>query len=533
MLKVWKEVERLSALEPGRPALGDLTYRGLRDAVAAVYSSLPELEGKRVGLLAGNTPVWSIFDIALTLKGAVVVPIAGFFSVEQVEHITRDAALEVVVTDEGANTLSFGSFKDVKIIDAGAFLAEARDKYRVLEEINTEISYKDIPSGKVIKVIYTSGTTGAPKGVMVTHGAIEVVTSSLAERSSASSSDRHLSLLPLSTLLEAVGGVYVPLLKGASVIYPSGSIREAVADPERIAGIIKESRPTTTTLVPALLEAFVAIAGAVPGLMPGSFRFMACGGAPTASGLLERAEELGLPVFQGYGLSECVSVVAVNSPEDNRPGSVGRPLPHARVRLSTDGEIIVGGEGIMAGYAGLGEALSSPKEISTGDIGYMDEDGYLYVTGRKDNVILTSLGRNVSPEWVEKEVVMLPSVKQVMVVGGEGFSSLVALVVPGEEWLLEAAERCLPDVSSDDMLRDVEASERLAGEMLKEITRSTINENLPEYARIDRVALIKTPFTPEDGLTTADGSLKRKYIRERYAFVIEALHDNRTTEEVI
>ncbi len=530
MLQAWRKVELLAALDPDRPALNDYTYKGLRDAVAAVYDSLPEVEGKRAGLLVGNTPVWAIFDIALTLKGAVVVPLAGFFSVTQIEHITKDAALDIVVVDENAITLSPGSLADIEVIDAGVFLTAARDKYRASEEIKREVNYNHIPSDKVIKVIYTSGTTGGPKGVMITRGAVEAVTSSLAERSGASSSDRHLSLLPLSTLLEAIGGVYVPLLKGASVIYPPGSIREVAADPRRLLGIIKDLRPTTTTLVPALLQAFVAIGEAVPGLMPGSFRYIACGGAPVPLALLERAAELGLPVFQGYGLSECVSVVAVNSPEDNRPGSVGRPLPHALVRLSPEGEIIVGGEGVMAGYVGRDDEAFL-KEVSTGDTGYMDEDGYLYVTGRKDNVILTSLGRNVSPEWVEKEVAMLASVKQVMVIGGEAEPFLSALVVPDENWLAEAAERLSAGNSKGDNAFDRETKFRLAEEMLKEIFIST--RHLPEYARVKSVAIIMTPFTAEDGLLTLNGRLRRKEIMERYREAIEALNDNRFIEEVI
>ncbi len=528
MLQVWRAIERLAIEDPDRPAMGDYTYKGLRDAVAAVYESLPELEGKRVGLLVANSPVWSIFDIALTLKGAVVVPLAGFFSAAQIGHITKDAALELACADENAIDLFAGSFGDIKIIDAGAFLAAAMEKYTASEEINDEVNYKHIPADRIIKVIYTSGTTGAPKGVMVTRGGVEAVTSSLAERSGASSSDRHLSLLPLSTLLEAIGGVYVPLLKGASVIYPSGSIREVAADPARLVTIITEERPTTTILVPALLQAFVAIAGSAPGLMTNSFRYIACGGAPVPLGLLERAAELGLPVFQGYGLSECASVVAVNSPVDNRPGSVGRPLPHAEVSIARDGEIIVGGEGVMAGYAGRDEA--SPGKVATGDIGYMDDDGYLFVTGRKDNVILTSLGRNVSPEWVEKEIAMLPSVKQVMVFG-ESMPSITALVVPDADWLAEASGRFSPGASNGDMPEDREGAERLAEEMLKEIFIST--RHLPEYARVKSVVLIKKPFTPEDGLLTLNGRLRRKDIRERYREAIEALHDNTSIKEVI
>ena len=143
-------------------------------------------------------------------------------------------------------------------------------------------------------------------------------------------------------------------------------------------------------------------------------RFAAVGGAPVSPRLLQRAADLGLPVFEGYGLSECASVVCLNTPGHHKPGSVGRPLPHLRLRVADDGEVTVSGQAFSA-Y--LGEKPSAAGYWPTGDLGELDEDGFLYLRGRRRNVFITAFGRNVAPEWVERELTLEPAIAQAAVFG--------------------------------------------------------------------------------------------------------------------
>ena len=207
--------------------------------------------------------------------------------------------------------------------------------------------------------------------------------------------------------------------------------------------------------------------------------------------MLEAAENAGLPVYQGYGLSECCSVVTVATPQQNRRGSVGKPLPHARVRIDDNGEIHVSGV-TFDGY--LHESDQSGNELATGDLGYFDDDGYLFVTGRNRHRIITGYGRNISPEWLESELVAHPSIGQAAVFGDE-LPALTAVVVP---------------TTSLDF-----------DELLEAITQ--VNHTLPDYARIDEYVLADQPFTVANSELTAGGTPERSIIKRRYAEQISNL----------
>jgi len=214
--------------------------------------------------------------------------------------------------------------------------------------------------------------------------------------------------------------------------------------------------------------------------------------------LLARAAAVGLPVFEGYGLSECASVVCLNTPEAQRRGSVGRPLPHARVRVADDGQILVSGV-TMLGY--LGEPPRRPgEEWATGDLGEIDADGYVYVRGRVRNVFITSLGRNVAPEWVEREIAQQAGVRHVMV-HGEARPYAVAIVSPASD-----------DIDDATLARGIAAA----------------NAALPEYAQVRRWLRATEPFSFDNGLLTSNGRLRRAAIRARYERQIDALYRDET-----
>ena len=221
-----------------------------------------------------------------------------------------------------------------------------------------------------------------------------------------------------------------------------------------------------------------------------SLRFVAVGGGKMPPQLLAAARARGFPVFEGYGLSECASVVALNLPGATRDGSVGRPLTHRRVRIAPDGEILVAG--CAARY--LGQDMREEPWLATGDLGHIDGDGYLYVDGRKKDILITGYGRNVSPEWPEAVLAGTGAFAQAMVVG-DAQPYLGALLVP--------------------------ASARLgAAELQAAVDRA--NAALPDYARI-RAWLAVPPFLPADGLATPNGRLRRAAIRAAHADGIASL----------
>jgi long-subunit acyl-CoA synthetase (AMP-forming) len=255
-------------------------------------------------------------------------------------------------------------------------------------------------------------------------------------------------------------------------------------------------RASSAIMVPQMLHALVVALG-MGARAPATLRFIAVGGAPVSPRLLDGAQQLGLPVYEGYGLSECASVVAVNSPEASKPGSVGKPLPHVKLRFADDGEIFVGGA-VFEGYLGLEEKPGSDGYWASGDAGYLDDEGYLHLTGRKKNMFITSFGRNVAPEWVERELTIHPVIANAAVFG-EARPWNVALIVPRE----------LPGVNRDSAIAEAVAA---------------ANRGLPDYAQVRKWLLADEPFTVHNGLLTSNGRLRRAEIWARYEAAVDKLY---------
>jgi long-chain acyl-CoA synthetase len=243
-----------------------------------------------------------------------------------------------------------------------------------------------------------------------------------------------------------------------------------------------------------MLQALVA-AGEGRASMPSSLRFVAVGGAPVSPQLLKRAHLLGIPIFEGYGLSECASVVALNTPGNIKPGSVGRPLPHVLLSFSDNGEILVEGSAFL-GYLGQGVPA---RPWPTGDLGYLDAEGFLHLTGRVKSLFITSFGRNVAPEWVERELTLHPAIAQAAVFGeARPFNAAVIVARPGFSQ------------------SDIDTAVQLANRML------------PDYARVTAWVAANAPFTPSNQQLTANGRLKREAIMAVYADALESLYQEET-----
>jgi len=417
-----------------------------------------------VGVLLDNGPAWVVTDLALISAGRPSVPIPPFFTPAQRDHALADAGAGLLITPGGPDDLS---------------VADGR-----LRLTPTGLPARALHPG-VAKITYTSGSTGAPKGVCLSQDQMEAVADSLVTVLGQDRAGLHMPVLPLAVLLENVAGLYATLLAGGryhAVTLAEAGMGEAFRpDFARLLTTAVEAGATTLILVPELLRGLIAAQGAL--LLDHRLGMIAVGGARVSPALLDAAAAAGLPVVEGYGLSECASVVALNTPDDSRPGTVGRPLPHLKVTLADDGEILVSPHPFL-GYVG-GEA--SPQVLHTGDIGALDADGRLRIQGRKANTLITAFGRNVAPEWVESELLAEPGILQAMVMG-EAEATLSALVVP---------------MPGADPTRIATAVARA-------------NSRLPDYARVADWRLVP-PFDPALGQLTANGRPRREALRRAYA----------------
>lgn len=448
-----------------------ITYEELEGEVERLVKNLiaAGLSGKTVGLCLDNSAAWVVLDIAFTAAGVVSVPIPTFFTSEQRQHAIEAAGVSFLITETDKGRLN------VSEVLCGRHLAY----------LATNAKAVTLPA-QTAKVTFTSGSTGQPKGVCLSTVALEEVATSLVDVIGAEYAGIHLAALPLAVLLENVAGLYPVLLAGGTYnVPPLSSIGFAspfLPDFLRFVEALQKCKATSTILVPELLRGLLTALEKTHQRLP-EMKLVAVGGARVSQGLLETAAAIGLPVYQGYGLSEAGSVIALNVPHRNREGSVGRPLPHVRVSLASDGEVVINKPAYL-GYVGQ-ECADGP--FPTGDLGRFDEDGFLYFEGRKSNVIITSHGRNIAPEWIEGELLCQPKIGQAMVFGKER-SALGALVVPAS---LE--------------VRDEEITSAIA----------SVNRSLPAYAWVKHWAKVM-PFLPSNGQLTDNGRLRREAIENRY-----------------
>jgi len=345
------------------------------------------------------------------------------------------------------------------------------------------------------KITFTSGSTGNPKGVCLSVDHQWRVAQSLADTIGINY-PKHLCLLPLSTLLENIAGVYAPLLSGGEIVIPSdrerGMLGSSQLDSKTLLDCIVSTQPTTIILVPQLLTLLVH--ACMQGWQaPESLQFVAVGGGKVAPQLIQQARDFGLPVYQGYGLSECGSVVALNTASCENVDTVGQVLPHCHVALEK-GEIVVSGA-VHLGY--LDDTKSwYPEKVYSGDIGSMD-DGFLSIDGRSKNILITSYGRNISPEWVESELLSMPILSHCVVLG-DGRPKLIALVSAASS------------VSDSDIDRWV----------------SMANQQLPDYARVsDWIRLSDQDF---HSYLTANGRPQREKIQQAFSEQVEQVYQNET-----
>lgn len=440
------------------------------------------LGGARVlAVLADNGADAVAADLAAMARGVVHLALPGFFSDGQLRHVLQAAGVDVVWTDQPQR------------IDALGLGFNAAGSAGSLQRMQRSCSPVALPAGTG-KISFTSGSSGTPRGVCLRIDGLLDRAAAVRDALESVDIQRHLVVLPLALLLENVAGVYAPLLRGASVALHSlgelGWRGMAGFDPSALQACALRSRANSAILVPELLKAWSVALSASRARAPVALRYLAVGGAAVSSRLLCRARAQGLPAYQGYGLTECGSVVSMNLPGHDGAG-VGRVLGGLRVEEDA-GELVVHGSPFL-GYLD-GEGAPEGCGLHTGDLGSVGVDGQLQLRGRRGNMLITSYGRNISPEWVESELLAQRDIAQA-VVFGDAMPALGALLVPARGADALALERAL----------------------------ARANSQLPDYARVQRW-MLADPFTVQAGEATGNGRPVRGRIHARYASQMAAIH---------
>jgi long-chain acyl-CoA synthetase len=534
--------------------------------------------GDRVGLFSTNRPEWHTADFAINGAGAITVPIYFNESPERMTYILKHCGAKVVFVagrPQLEKLLSVrGRLPEVENIvaaDAGADLPSECLRYETLIATAgaTDISsYRlrasQVLPGQLASLIYTSGTTGEPKGVMLTHtNFCSNVTDVGHDFHLNPAEDTAISFLPLSHVYERTVA-YIYIFQGAPLAYV-----EAI---EAVPQALLEVHPTVLAAVPRFFEKIYArlveqgsrTAGlrriifdwamkianqsvhwkasgghASPAVklqwllanqlvykkirtgMGGRLRLISSGGAPLSKELAEFFWAVGVRIYQGYGLTETSPIVSTNYPV-NRVGSSGKPIANVQVRIAEDGEILVKGPCIMQGYyknpEATREVLTEDAWFSTGDIGFLDDDGYLYITDRKKDLLKTAGGKFVAPQPIENVLKTSPYILNAMVVGDKR-KFVAALIVPNSATVEgKLASEGLKFSSNAEMAAHRRTHALIEGEIKR------LTANLAQYETIKRFALLAEDFTFDAGTLTFTLKLKRRVVEEKYHKVIEALY---------
>ena len=534
--------------------------------------------GDRVAILSENRPEWVMADFAALCAGAVTVPIYTSLPPDQVRYIIGDAGAKIVVCSDlemwrkvEAVRSALPALERVIVIEgdppAGTHaLSDVEDMGRRLEAGDPggfERAVEAVRPGDLASIIYTSGTTGMPKGVMLSHANFVSNVVSLAEFIDFCEADTGLSFLPLSHVLERTA-TFLLFHVGAAMAYA-----ESI---EAVASNMVEVRPTIIVSVPRLFEKIYArvmdqvlagsrlkraifvwalatgkkyaaktIAGEsipihlafkhavatklvfskITAKTGGRIRYAICGGAPLSRDIAEFFYALGLRIMPGYGLTETSPVLTGSTPGKVRFGTAGKAIPGVELRIAEDGEILARGPNVMMGYykneADTREVLKDGW-LHTGDIGRFDEDGFLIITDRKKDIIVTSGGKNVAPQPIESLIQASPLIASAVVVGNSR-KFISALVVPDFD-KLEAYAKA-HGIAFEDRA-DLSRRPEIAAFLLEEVNRMT--PGLASYERVKRIAVLDRDFDLDLGEVTPTLKVRRNIVEQKYADVIESLY---------
>jgi len=576
---------------PGPGAeLHTTSYEDAYDRVKALVAGLRELglqRGDRAAILAENRTEWALADYACLCAGVSDVPIYSTLVASQVAYILEDSGsrLVFVSTREQMDKVHEAARKagldlTVVVFDPvdGApsdvvswtdLLERGRSQAAEVDDAAFRTAAREARPEDVATILYTSGTTGPPKGVMLTHDNLHSNVLASGRVLPMSEEDSTLSFLPLSHVLQRMVD-YLLFSRGCTIAY-AHDIRTVAED-------LRIVRPTIVVSVPRVYEKVYngvmdvggfkgrlvqwarevgtawteeTLAGRRPTLVlrlvhaladrlvyrkirdavGGRLRYFVSGGAPLEPAINKFFYGVGLKILEGYGLTETSPVTNVNTLEHFRIGTVGPPVPGTEIRIAEDGEILVRGPQVMKGYYNLPEETEKVIDpegwFHTGDIGEIDADGYLRITDRKKDLIVTAGGKNVAPQPIENRLKTNAFVEQVVMVGDRR-NFVALLVVPAFE-PLEAWARGAGVSFADraGLLRDPRVQEKMEREVLAGV------DDLASYERPKKIALLEDEFTIENGTLTPTQKVKRRVVQDRFAGTIDDLYDDRYRDRTV
>ena len=538
--------------------------------------------GDRVAIISENRPEWSLTDLAILSLRAVNVPIYTTQAVEQIRYILEDSGAKMLFISgkklfkHAQSALeSLEALEKIIFFDEDAkpendnraiTLSEVERRGEEADKVDSQAFdnfLEKINSDDLATIIYTSGTTGEPKGVMLTHDNFVSNIAAISKGLPIKSTDRSLAVLPLSHIFERTV-FYVLCSNGVSVHYCAAF--------EQLAGHLQEVKPTIMTAVPRLFEQVyhkIVKKGKAAGGMKtklfdwalevgqeywtardthksvspvlaakqvlasklvfskwregvgGALRFFVSGGAPLSKKLSYAFWAAGIPILQGYGMTEAC-VACANRPEDNKVGSIGTPFDGIEMKIGSQDEILIRGRNVMRGYYNKPEetakAIDDEGWYHTGDVGYKDEDGHFYVTDRLKDLFKLSNGKYVAPLQVESLLKQSPLVSQAIVVGS-GRKQVGALIVPDWETLKQTLkeEGIKADGSREELCENPYVVKRMQKDAV-DLTRE-----LNDYERVKRVYLLPREFSIDKGEMTPTLKIKRGVIDEKYEEAIDEI----------
>lgn len=556
------------------------TYRELHERVRGVARALVDAgvqRGDRVAIFANNCPEWTEVDLACTTVGAVPVPIYATSTPEQIAHIVNDSGARLLFAagESEVQRVRQATTPDLELVigftpvegvtpldDFLAATAGRRDLDDLVDERLAAASPDDLYA-----IIYTSGTTGDPKGVMLTHAAMCAEVHALDEFFDPSPDDHSLCFLPLSHALERGWSTYV---------MSHGCMNTYVPNAKQVAEMMVLARPTLMVSVPRLYEtvyntarakasaspvkqrifdwalsvgaacqheyragrrpsavrlAQLAVAdrlvlGSIREAMGGAKTVLASGGAPLRQEIEEFFSAVGILLCQGYGLTEAAPLVSFNAPDAYRFGTAGRVMPGGRLRLGDDGEIQYSGPNVMSGYwnnpqasaEAFVEDADGTRWLRTGDVGEIDEQGYLRITDRLKDIIVTSNGKNISPQPIEGLLLSDPLFEHAVLLG-DNRPCLTLLVKPSVPGLAEIADGLgLHGMQPSDLVREPRVVEAIRERVMAQTAR------LPHHEQIRDLRVLMEDFTMDNGLLTPTLKVKRREVEKRFQAVIDDMY---------
>jgi long-chain acyl-CoA synthetase len=555
----------------------------LVDRVRRLAKSLAGLgvaRGERVALMSENGPHWPTVDFATLCTGGVLVPIYPTLLPEQAAYIAHDCGARIVFAETTAHlegllshaqelpdvkqyVLIRGESDDPRVTTLAALLERGAGP----EVAQFEATARAARPEDLATLVYTSGTTGQPKGVMLTHGNLASNIEAGLTVLPFENGSRALCFLPLSHSFERIVD-YCYFLKGCPIAYA-----ESVAT---VPKNMLEAQPEIFVSVPRVYEkmlakvqenvaasspirqrifAWAAATGrealpyrlklarppGLPGMklaladklvfakirerLGGRFRFAVSGGAPLARDVAEFFWGAGIPIYEGYGLTETSPIISANGPGGVKLGTVGRVVPGVEVKIAADGEILARGPNIMKGYWNLpketAEAIYSEGWFHTGDIGELDGEGFLRITDRKKELIVNAYGKNIAPAPLENELKSSPFIGQAVVIGDRR-KFIAALLVPEfdhlKAWAVKNGLAAGDQADVAELLGDPRVRDLYAREVDK------VNAHLPGFEKIVAWDLLPNEFTLETGELTPTQKVKRRIINQKYGDVIDRLY---------